>query len=143
MHKQQLENFTLGLSQQFKSNFLKISKSIKTLRKTGEKAEKLFDKYDVIMSPVLAHEIPKIGYFSIDLSYEEIVPKVLSFAPFMGLQNITGSPGISLPLGNSGNGLPVGVHFNAPHGQDKRLIELAYELEAAKPWKFIYNSPVN
>ena len=80
------------------------------------------------------------GHFSIDLPYEEIAKRAVTFAPFMGLQNVTGSPGISLPLGTSSEGLPLGVHFVAPYGNDKRLLELAYELEQAQPWKFIYNS---
>ena len=139
MHKDQLENFTLGLSDQFKHNFFKLRKSIKLLKETGAKTESLFEKYDLIMTPVLAHGEPKIGHLSVDLSYEEIAGRVIDFAPFMGMQNITGSPGISLPLGQSTEGLPMGVHFIAPYGQDKRLLELAYELEQAKPWKFIYD----
>ena len=92
------------------------------------------------MTPVLAHTVPQIGHFSIDLSYEDIAHRAVSFASFTGIQNITGSPAISLPLGTASNGLPIGVHFSAPFGMDKRLLELAFELEEAKPWKFIYNS---
>jgi amidase len=50
------------------------------------------------------------------------------------LQNITGEPAISLPLALSANGLPVGMMFSAPVGQEARLLELAYELEEARPW---------
>ena len=138
--KKQLEPFTHGLSDQFKSNFFKMRQHLKTLKRIGAQAESLFGKYDIIMTPVLAHAVPKIGHFSIDLNWDEISNRAVAFAPFMGLQNITGSPGISVPLGSSTDGLPIGVHFSAPYGQDKLLLELAYELEIAKPWKFIYNS---
>ena len=30
--------------------------------------------------------------------------------------------------------MPVGMMLGAPIGQERRLLELAYELEAAKPW---------
>jgi amidase len=30
--------------------------------------------------------------------------------------------------------LPVGMMFAAPTGQEVRLLELAYELEQARPW---------
>ena len=140
INKSQLEPFTRGLSDQFKRNIFSMGKTLQTLKQTGEVAERLFDKFDIIMTPVLAHGVPQIGHFSIDLPYEEISKRAVTFAPYMGLQNVTGSPGISLPLGSSSEGLPLGVHFVAPHGQDKRLLELAYELEQAKPWKFIYNS---
>ena len=101
MDKSKLENFTLGLSDQFKHNFLRLRRSIKLLKEGGQKMEKLFEQYDIIMTPVLAHGLPKIGYFSPDLPYKEITERVIDFAPFVGMQNITGSPGISLPLGAS------------------------------------------
>jgi amidase len=31
-------------------------------------------------------------------------------------------------------GLPVGSHFMARRGDERTLYELAYELEAARPW---------
>jgi amidase len=56
------------------------------------------------------------------------------------MQNISGSPAISLPLASYSNGMPMGIHFIAAYGQDKLLLELAYELEAAQPFKKIYES---
>jgi amidase len=136
----QLEPFTLGLSKRFKSSALSTARSIRLLRKTGRYAEKLFDKYDVLMNPVVSHKTPTIGYFSPELSYEEISRRAVEYASYAGLQNITGSPAISLPLGIDAEGMPVGVQLTAPYGLDKRLLELAYELEEAKPWRFIYEN---
>jgi amidase len=138
--KKQLENFTTGLARQFRRNIFGISRSLKRLKNHCADAESLFGKYDLILTPVLAHSVPPIGHFSIDLSYEEVADRAVSFASFTGIQNVTGSPAISLPMGTCRNGLPIGVQFCAPYGQDKLLLELAYELEAAKPWSFIYNS---
>jgi amidase len=135
-----LEPFTIGLAERFKSNMLKLPASIRAMRKTGLESEKLFHKYDVLMSPVLSHKTPKIGYFSPQLSYEEVSKRAVDFASYTGLNNVTGAPAISLPLGVDSDGMPLGVHFSAPYGFDKRLMELAYELEEAKPWRFIYNA---
>lgn len=132
-----LEPFTLGLSKQFKANALKTPRSIALLRQVGRHAEQLFGKYDVIMSPVVSHTTPPIGHFSPELSYEEVCRRALEYASYAGLQNVTGSPAIALPLGESANGMPLGVHFSAPIGNEKRLLELAYELEAAKPFKLL------
>ena len=96
--------------------------------------------FDVVMTCVSTIITPKIGYFAPTLSYEEIAGRAASFASFLPLFNISGSPAISLPLGVASNAMPVGVQFAAPFGQDGLLLELALELEAAKPWKFIYNS---
>ncbi len=135
-----LEPFTTGLAERFRSNMLKLPASIRAMRKTGLEAEKLFHKYDVLMSPVLSHKTPKIGYFSPELSYEDVSKRAVDFASYTGLNNVTGAPAISLPLGIDADGMPLGVHFSAPYGLDKRLIELAYELEEVKPWRFIYNT---
>jgi amidase len=140
LNKGELENFTLGLSNQFKRNVFKVSGSLKKLKATGAAIESLFGKYDLIMTPVTGHRVPKIGHFSIELPYDEIARRAVAFAPFTGMQNISGAPGISLPLATSSDGMPLGIHFVAPLGQDKRLLEFAYEMEAAKPWKFIYNT---
>ncbi len=135
-----LEPFTLGLSKKFKNNKMGLPRSIKMLRKVGADTEKLFESYDIIMTPVLAHTTPEIGHFSPTLSYEEVSKRAVEFATYCGLQNITGSPAISLPMGKTENGMPVAVQFSAPFGLDQRLLELAYEVEEAKPWGMIYNS---
>ena len=46
----------------------------------------------------------------------------------------TGGPAMSVPLGMSSDGLPIGVHFAAPLGAEARLLALAFELEQAAPW---------
>jgi amidase len=135
--KSQLEPFTTGLSSRFKSRPLSVPRSIRMLRENSAKAEKLFDKYDVLMTPVVSHNTPLLGHFSPKLSYEDVTRRAIEYASYAGLQNVSGAPAISLPLGVAGNNMPVGVHFTAPYGLDKRLLELAYELEEAKPFRLI------
>lgn len=135
--KAQLEAFTMGLSKRFKKNALQTPISINWLKKTGRVVEKLFDQYDVLMTPVVAHKTPKIGHFSAQLSYEDISSRVMEYASYAAMQNVTGAPAISLPLGISDNNMPLGIQFTAPFGLDKRLIELAFELEEAQPWRLV------
>lgn len=134
----QLEPFSTGLAQQFRKNIFSIPKSLKLLKQAAATIESNFEKYDLIMTPVVSQEVTKIGYFDVTLPYEEISRRAVSFAPYTGLQNISGAPAISLPLGTSSNGLPIGIHFSAQTGQDKLLLEFAYEMEQAQPWKFVY-----
>ena len=49
--------------------------------------------------------------------------------PFAPIQNVTGDPAISLPLGTSTEGLPIGVQFAAPPGHESDLLSIALELE--------------
>jgi amidase len=53
---------------------------------------------------------------------------------------VTGEPAISLPLAESANGLPVGMMLSADTGAEARLLELAYELEQARPWARIQDA---
>ncbi len=41
----------------------------------------------------------------------------------------TGIPGVSLPIGMTANGLPVGLELDAPSGEDRRLLSLALAIE--------------
>ena len=92
------------------------------------------------MTAVTAKRTPEIGYFSPNINYEEVAWRASDFATYLPLFNISGAPAISLPLGIASNNMPVGVQLVAPHGQDKLLLEIALELEAANPWRFMYNS---
>ena len=58
----------------------------------------------------------------------------LRHVPFTQLANLTGTPAISLPLHWTADGLPLGVQFIAPPGDDGLLVQLAAELETAQPW---------
>jgi amidase len=50
------------------------------------------------------------------------------------IANITGNPAMSVPLVWSADGLPIGVSFVAPFGDEATLFRLAGQLEAAHPW---------
>ena len=141
VNKTNLEPFTLGLANTFANNKLKLFKSLRILTQSAKKAEaELNQKYDLVLTAVTAKRTPEIGYFSPNINYEEVAWRASDFATYLPLFNISGAPAISLPLGIASNNMPVGVQLVAPHGQDKLLLEIALELEAANPWRFMYNS---
>jgi amidase len=43
---------------------------------------------------------------------------------------------MTVPMGVSEEGLPVGAHFGAALGQDGLLFALAAQIERAQPWCF-------
>jgi amidase len=45
---------------------------------------------------------------------------------------VTGCPAISVPAGETTDGLPVGVQIVAPFGADRRLLEVAAAFERAR-----------
>jgi amidase len=96
--------------------------------------------YDAVLTPTLAAETPPIGHLDPTADYHQIIDRLHDWVAFTPLQNVTGEPSISLPLAKSANGLPVGMMFSAAMGAEVRLLELAYELEEARPWARIQDN---
>lgn len=105
------------------------------LRTLARKHEAVWSDCDVYLSPVLGHEPAQIGWLGPEIDPRTHLMRVLRYVSFTPLQNVTGSPAISLPLGRGESGVPIGVHIAAPYGEERRLLEVAFELEAATgPW---------
>ena len=94
---------------------------------------------DVVLTPVLTHTTPQIGYLAADLDFETHLERVSAYVGFTPLHNVTGAPAISLPLGRTSDGRPIGVMIQARRGQDRMLLELAHELEAAAPFARVWD----
>jgi amidase len=91
-------------------------------------------RYDAILSPVLRAPPLLIGELAPDREFSELMPALFDWMSYTPLQNLAGTPGISLPLFSTAEGLPVGTQFVADRGQEETLLRLAFELEAAAPW---------
>jgi amidase len=48
--------------------------------------------------------------------------------------NLTGQPSISVPVGRSGDGLPIGMQLVGRHGEEAMLLALAAQLEGELRW---------
>ena len=91
--------------------------------------------YDLLLTPTLAEPPPPIGEFdATEAEPDRPFTRPLAFAIFTSPFNITGLPAISLPLGWSEHGLPVGVQLAGAYGREDLLIRIAAQLEAAAPW---------
>jgi len=129
----------------------------------GRAMGRFHQKYDLFLTPTLAYPPVRIGELQ-PKPYERLAMRVvnalglgiilkaaglvdqmaeasLSKTPFTQLANLTGQPAMSVPLHWTPDGLPVGVHFMAPFGEEAVLFRLAAQLEKALPW-FDKHGPV-
>lgn len=132
---QVLEPLSLGLADLAqKEGPAKLARAIATLKAAQRGYESMFPGIDVLLTPTLAKPPVPIGEFAPTLPFEKFLT-IQDYVAYTPLINAVGAPAISLPLSWSSKGLPIGAHFCAKAGDEKTLLELAYELEQARPWK--------
>jgi amidase len=94
---------------------------------------RVFRRADVILAPTTAQPPLPIG--SIDGLGGWATDRVIVGAcPYAWPWNVLGWPGVNVPAGLTGDGLPVGAQLLGPGGSEPRLIALAAQLEAAERW---------
>jgi amidase len=91
-------------------------------------------QYDLVVAPSLAE--PPLLLDELDWRTDDamgLFVRSAAFTPFTAVANVTGQPAISLPLAEH-DGIPVGVQLFALPAQEGRLLAVAAQLEAARPW---------
>lgn len=99
---------------------------------------KFFEKYDILLTPTLIKLPEPLGKYTkmrTDVDYVGYMRLCDETRVHTTAANVTGQPAITLPLGQSKSGLPIGVQFNARFGEESALIRLASSLEREMPWR--------
>jgi amidase len=91
--------------------------------------------YDVLLTPSLAERPLPLG--TLDPGAPDPMATFTRsglFTPFTPIFNATGQPGISVPLYEGSDGLPLGVQLVGRPAGEAQLLALATQLESAQPW---------
>ena len=138
----QLDPWTLALSKHFASAKVDAAKRMRRLRRFSQTFAETMATRDLFLMPTLALVPPAIGHLKTDaVPFEEMLWRLTRVVPFTGMVNAAGTPAISLPLGRTAAGLPIGVQFAAAMGREQLLLELALQLEADSPWPLLAPRP--
>jgi len=108
---------------------------LQDLQQISRDIGRFFLAHDVWLTPTLGEPPVPLGTFR----YEGGDPfavrrRMAAFTPFTYVANVTGQPAMSVPLGETDGGLPVGTHWLGRFGDEATLFRLAAQLEAARPW---------
>ncbi len=129
------EPWTFGLIDYYEARKDSLGDTVARLKSFAAQWRAEFEKYDVLLSPVLAQPPAPIGYLSPTAAFPIVFDRISAYSPFTHFANIANAPAVSLPLAQSASGLPIGVMLAAAQGEEKMLLELSYELEEALPWR--------
>jgi amidase len=95
-----------------------------------------WDEHDVFLCPTMITPPPEVGYIDpVTLEPKELNRRQAITFGFTPPFNFTGQPAISLPLGQSADGLPIGMMFAGRYADEATLFRLAAQLEEAMPWQ--------
>ncbi|MDE2437551.1 MAG: amidase, partial [Sphingomonadales bacterium] len=108
-----------------------------TLQTLAINLGQFMERFDLILAPTLAQPPLPLGRISLspDCDFAEWGRRAAVFSPFTQMANLTGQPSMSVPLGQSKDGLPIGVMFTARYGEEALLFRMAGQLERAAPWR--------
>lgn len=142
--KNDMEPMTWGIYQYGKK--ISASQYINSLNVWDQAAfqmEKLFEKYDLLLTPTTAAAAPKLtddlqsdeiraaldiaaSLSEPELAYliDQMFDKSLRITPYTQLANLTGQPAINLPTFLTQKGLPLGIQFTAARGREDLLFQM-------------------
>ncbi len=132
-----LEPMTLAFAEIGKSmSAMDVARANNTMQTAAVAVAQFMQRFDVILAPTLATPPLELGRINLSpgVSMQEWGPRVAAFSPFAQTANWTGQPSMSVPLGQSREGLPIGVMFTGRYGEEALLFRLAAQLEKAQPW---------
>ncbi|GAA2145820.1 amidase [Nocardioides koreensis] len=97
----------------------------------SERMRQFFTSYDVLVLPV--SQVPP---FPADQEFPTAIngrpmATYLDWMRSAYFITVTGCPAVSVPAGRTRDGLPVGIQVVAPHGAERRLLEVAAAFEEA------------
>lgn len=111
-----------------------LAASILTVQARAASWAERFRDADIVIAPTITRPPAMIGDLRNDADPAEELETMTRFTGNTILANATGYPAVSLPLGWTDDGIPLGVMLTARWGRDDLLLAVSALLERALPW---------
>lgn len=118
-------------------NSSQVMAIFEVLRRMRQEVGEALAPYDLVLTPTLpVTALPHGAYATTraDLTPDGFTQADRSIFTFLGTFNVTGQPSVSLPLGQSSDGMPIGIQLVARFADEALLVRVARDLEEAMPW---------
>ncbi|MFF7047316.1 amidase [Streptomyces griseorubiginosus] len=96
-----------------------------------------FTSYDAVLAPTTAAPPPRVGAM-LELGGLATDRAMIAACPYAWPWNVLGWPGVNVPAGFVGDGLPVGAQLLGPANSEPLLLSLAGQLEAELRWHEVW-----
>lgn len=106
----------------------------------------LMERYDMLLTPTLAIRAPEAnGPYSLlrDEALDPWISRLADSCRYTMPGNETGLPGINIPAGHDSDGLPIGAQLYGNFAREDLLLQVAAQVERAKPDWFGAVPPVH
>ena len=121
---------TYVLSSGYYDAYYKKAQQVRTLVK--QEFDKLFEKYDVLLTPTS----PSVAF---EIGTKSNNPLEMYLADICTVSvNIAGLPGISIPCGVNSQGMPIGMQLIGKHFAEETILNAAYTYEQATKFRENY-----
>jgi amidase len=110
--------------------------ALRQTEKVSRKANRVFDRCDVLLTPTIAHRPPAVGILDGTGTLRSALRAMPAIA-YVALWNVAGNPAASVPCGLAEDGLPTAVQLVGRTDDEATLFSLAAQIEQARPWPLV------
>jgi amidase len=107
--------------------------AIRRGEEVGVRANRVFDRCDVLLTPTTAHRPVDVGVLD-GVGTLRASLLAMPLIAYTALWNVTGNPAASVPAGFGTDGLPLAVQLVGRPHDETTLLTVSAQLEAARPW---------
>jgi amidase len=102
-------------------------------RADSARVNAIFDSFDVLVTPVTGGTAIPVRRWEGQGAIRTAIG-MGRFYPFCVPWNHLGNPAMAVPFGFADDGMPLSIQVIARHGDEAKLLSLAAQLEAERPW---------
>ncbi|MFI0843814.1 amidase [Mesorhizobium sp. IMUNJ 23232] len=116
------------------TNGIRHISDVEAVRQMGRAIAMDLDAYDIFLTPTLTHLPRPVGFYDMSMTDLDAYNDLWSDGVFMFPFDMSGQPAMSIPVGMSKSGVPIGVQAVGRYGDEATILALATVLEQEMPW---------